>query len=85
MRDAAAVPAFIRWLSPLTALLLGINVFAIWVGIPDAATLPSAFLLALWLAGASLGLGRLARGSAEQARVGVEGGLATEVRVQDVR
>ena len=58
MRDVPAFPRFMRWLSPLTAILLGINVFAIWVGIPDAATLPSALLLSAWLAGASLGLRR---------------------------
>lgn len=63
----AHVAAFPRWmwpLSALTAVLLGINVFAIWVGIPDAATLPSAGLLVVWFAGASLGLGRAARATA---------------------
>jgi hypothetical protein len=58
MRGVPAFPRFMRWLSPLTALLLAINVFAIWVGIPDAATLPSALLLTAWLAGASIGLRR---------------------------
>lgn len=58
MRDVAAFPRFMRWLSPVAALLLGINVVAIWVGIPDAATVPSAILLAAWLAGASFGLRR---------------------------
>ena len=55
-----AFPRFMGWLSPLVAALLGVNVFAIWVGIPDAATLPSAFLLGAWIAGASLGLRRTA-------------------------
>ncbi len=60
MRDVPAFPRLLGWLSPLTALLLGINVFAIWVGIPDAATLPSSLLLGVWLAGATLGLRRVA-------------------------
>jgi len=56
--------AFPRWMTPLsllTAALLAINVTAIWVGIPDAATLPSAGFLGLWFAGASIGLGRAGR------------------------
>jgi hypothetical protein len=61
LRNVAAFPRWMAWLSPLTALLLGINVFAIWAGIPDAATLPSAFAISAWLAGASIGLGRLSR------------------------
>ena len=64
LRDRAAFPGFMAWLSPLTALLLFINVFAIWVGIPDGATLPSAIAIAAWLVGASIGLGRLAAGHA---------------------
>jgi hypothetical protein len=56
MRGVPDFPRFLRWFSPLTALLLGINVFAIWVGIPDAATLPSSLLFAIWLGGASFGL-----------------------------
>lgn len=64
MRGVPAFPSFMRWFSPLTALLLGINVFAIWVGIPDAATLPSSLLFAIWLGGASLGLGRATAGGA---------------------
>jgi len=58
MRGVPAFPRFMAWLSPLAALLLAVNVFAIWVGIPDMATLPSAFLLSAWLGGASLGLWR---------------------------
>jgi len=58
MRGVPAFPGFMSWFSPLAALLLGINVLAIWVGIPDAATLPSSLLFAIWLGGASLGLGR---------------------------
>jgi hypothetical protein len=45
---------------------LGINVFAIWVGIPDAATLPSALFIGVWLAGASVGLTRLSSFAREQ-------------------
>jgi hypothetical protein len=47
-----------RWLSIVTATLLGINVFAIWLGIPDVATLPSAVAVAVWLVLASLSLWR---------------------------
>jgi hypothetical protein len=60
MRTVSVFPRFLRWLSPLTAVLLFANVFAIWIGIPDAATLPSALAIVAWLAGASIGLGRLA-------------------------
>jgi len=49
-----------RWLSAVTATLLGINVFAIWIGIPDAATLPSAVAISVWLVVASLSLRRAA-------------------------
>lgn len=64
MRDVPAFPGFLRWFSPLAALLLGVNVWAIWVGIPDAATLPSSLLFAIWLGGASFGLGRATVGGA---------------------
>ena len=60
VRSNPIFPRYLVWLSPLTAALLGINVFAIWVGIPDAATLPSAVLISAWLVGASIGLGRMA-------------------------
>jgi hypothetical protein len=59
MRGARPFPRFMSWLSPLAALLLTVNVFAIWVGIPDAATLPSAVAIAAWLIGASIGLRRI--------------------------
>lgn len=49
-----------RWLSVVTAALLGVNVFAIWLGIPDTATLPSAVAVAVWLVVASLALRRAA-------------------------
>jgi len=60
IRGAAGFPRLMPGLSVLTAALLGINVFAIWVGIPDGATLPSAIAVAAWLVGASLGMRRLA-------------------------
>lgn len=60
MRSVAGFPRFMTLLSVLAATLLGINVFAIWVGIPDAATLPSAVAIAVWLVGASVGLRRIA-------------------------
>jgi len=42
----------------VTAALLAINVFAIWVGIPDAATFPSALFLVIWFVSTSYGLSR---------------------------
>jgi hypothetical protein len=62
------VPAFPRWLprfSLFTSALLLINETAIWVGIPDIATLPSALFLAVWFGGASYGLYRVATARAE--------------------
>lgn len=61
MRGSDVFPRWMTPLSLLTSALLAVNVSAIWVGIPDAATLPSAGLLGLWFAGASIGLGRAAR------------------------
>lgn len=49
-----------RWLSVVTAALLGVNVFAIWLGVPDTATLPSAVAISVWLVVASLSLRRAA-------------------------
>ncbi len=60
MKGVPGFPRRLPALSGVTALLLGINVFAIWVGIPDAATLPSALFLAVWMAMASIGLWRIA-------------------------
>ncbi|MEO6207126.1 MAG: hypothetical protein ABIP77_04150 [Candidatus Limnocylindrales bacterium] len=60
IRDAAAFPHWLPRYSLLTAALLAINVSAIWIGIPDAATLPSALFLGLWFAATSLGLARTA-------------------------
>lgn len=56
-------PGFPRWMwgwSMLTGALLAINVLAIWIGIPDPATLPSAVAISVWLVGTSLGLRRIA-------------------------
>lgn len=60
VRGVPAFPRVMPWLSLLAGVLLGINVFAIWIGIPDAATLPSAIAIAAWLVTASIGLRRLA-------------------------
>lgn len=60
MRTDPAFPRSMSWLSPLTAALLALNVFVIWVGVPDAVTLPSAVAIAVWLAVASVGLKRRA-------------------------
>ena len=59
-----AFPRFVRWLAPLTALLLALKAFAIWVGFPDQATLPAAILFSVFLASGAWGLGRMARSSA---------------------
>ncbi len=60
MRDAVAFP---RWL-PGFSLVVGaaqvVNLFAIWVGIPDTATLPANMLFGVWFAATSVGLGRVA-------------------------
>jgi hypothetical protein len=60
MRPAAGFPGWLPRLSFVTSALLAINVSAIWVGIPDVATLPSALFLGIWFGGASLGLARSA-------------------------
>lgn len=60
MRRVAAFPRWFSRFSFVTAALLAINVSAIWVGIPDAATLPSALFLGIWFGGASFGLNRIA-------------------------
>jgi hypothetical protein len=61
MHGASRFPRWIRGLSLVTAALLAINVSAIWIGIPDPLTLPSALLLSAWFAAASFGLARTAR------------------------
>lgn len=64
MRGLAAFPRFLLWFSPLAGALLAINVFAIWIGVPDAATLLSAVAISVWIAGTSVGLRRLAASDA---------------------
>ena len=60
MRESGAFPRWMVGLSAITAVLLAANVTAIWVGIPDPATMVSALALAAWFVGASIGLRRLA-------------------------
>jgi hypothetical protein len=48
IRAAGGFPRWLPGLSFVTAALLAINISAIWVGIPDVATLPSALLLSIW-------------------------------------
>ena len=66
MREAAAFP---RWL-PGFSLVVGaaqiVNVFAIWAGIPDTATLPANMLFGVWFAATSVGLGRVASRAASR-------------------
>jgi hypothetical protein len=64
MRHVTGFPSWLPRFSLLAAALLAINVSAIWVGIPDVATLPSALLLAIWFVAASLGLYRAATAAA---------------------
>jgi hypothetical protein len=66
-RGVAGFPGWLRTYSYVTAALLAVNVGAIWIGIPDAATLPSALFLGVWLGATSYGLGRIA--SAERPAV----------------
>ena len=58
MRGAAGFPGWLPRFSLLTSLLLAVNISAIWVGIPDAATLPSALFLGIWFGATSVGLYR---------------------------
>jgi hypothetical protein len=66
-RGVAGFPVWLRTYSFVTAALLAVNISAIWIGIPDAATLPSALFLGVWLAATSYGLWRIA--SAERPAV----------------
>ncbi len=58
IREVGGFPRWLPGFSFATAVLLAINVSAIWVGIPDAGTLPSALFLGIWFAATSLGLAR---------------------------
>lgn len=60
MRDTAVFPRWLPRFSLLVAAAQVVNVFAIWVGIPDMATLPANMLFAVWFAATSVGLGRIA-------------------------
>jgi len=71
---AAGAPGFPRWFAALTALVGGlqlVNMTGLFLGIPDAATLPGNIALAGWLAVASYGLGRLAAGVGQGRREAV--------------
>lgn len=70
MGSNVAFPRYLRWLAPLTALLLGLKVFAIWVGFPDQATLPSSILFAIFIGSGAFGLGRLANAASSTTAVG---------------
>lgn len=69
LRGRPRFPGWLFGLSVVTGILLAVNVTAIWVGIPDIATLPSAGFLAAWFVGASIGLRREASGAAAVATV----------------
>jgi hypothetical protein len=59
-RAAPAFPRWLSWLSLVGACVTTVNMLAIWVGIPDPATLVGNLLLGVWFAATSLVLGRLA-------------------------
>jgi hypothetical protein len=58
LRNVAGFPGWLPRFSVLTAILLAVNIGAIWVGIPDPATLPSALFLGIWFGATSLGMYR---------------------------
>lgn len=58
MRDASAFPSWLPPFSYLVAIIQIVNMTAIWVGIPDTATLAGNLLLGVWFAASSFGLGR---------------------------
>ena len=60
MREAGGFPRWMTGLSAATAILLAAKSTAIWIGIPDPATLPAAIATVIWLVGASVSLRRLA-------------------------
>jgi hypothetical protein len=60
MRSVTGFPSWLPRFSLIAAVLLAINIGAIWVGIPDVATLPSALFLGIWFGAASFGLYRAA-------------------------
>ena len=60
MRDAALFPRWLPRFSLVVAAAQVANLFAIWIGIPDMATLPANLLFGVWFAATSVGLGRIA-------------------------
>ena len=58
MRDSDAFPRWLPRFSLVVAFMQLVNMTAIWVGIPDAATLAGNMLLAIWLGASCVGLGR---------------------------
>lgn len=58
MRDTDVFPRWLPRFSLVVAFMQLVNMTAIWVGIPDAATLAGNMLLAVWLGASSVGLGR---------------------------
>lgn len=61
-RAADGFPGWLTGLSFVAAVAAAINVAAIWIGIPDPATLPANVLFGAWFAGTSVVLGRIASG-----------------------
>ena len=60
MRESAAFPRWLPRFSLFVAALQLVNMTAIWVGIPDQATLLGNIAFGIWFCAASIGLGRLA-------------------------
>lgn len=58
LRGVAGFPSWLPRFSWVTAALLAINISAIWIGIPDVATLPSAACIGIWMGASAFGLGR---------------------------
>lgn len=66
-RSTAGFPRWLPRFSVVTSALLAVNVTAIWIGIPDAATLPSSLFLAVWFGATSFGLLRTGAAAAAPA------------------
>lgn len=64
MASHAAFPRIVKWLAPLAAAALALQALAMWIGLPDQATLPASILFAVFVASGAVGLGRLARADA---------------------
>jgi len=60
VRDLAAFPRWLPRLSYVVCAIQLVNMSAIWVGIPDPATLIGNLLLGVWFGATSFGLGRVA-------------------------